>query len=300
MKKSALIVFSVFLASSTLASQFNLILENDALGGFGDNDFTHGTGFEYITDSKIHFKAGQNMYAPSDLTKQYHIEGDRPYAGMIYGGVGYEFFRDYNSYWTHYGELDFGMIGPAAFCGHTQKFIHKILHCRDPQGWHNQLHNEFVVNAQWWEKYNWYLCDYAVLVPRVGVLAGTVQDAIEVGCDLKIGWNLQNDVGNTIMFSASKGKLKSWLDDLMVYVYAGVDERAYFYNHLLQGSFIRSKDKDAHLDVDIRPFVGEAQCGACLQFKQFTVKYYMVFRQHEFKGQKNAPNYAGLAFGWIW
>lgn len=300
MKKSALTVFSVFLASSTLASQFNLTLENDALGGFGDNDFTHGTGFEYITDSKIHFKAGQNMYAPSDLTKPYHIEGDRPYAGMIYGGVGYEFFRDFNLYWTHYGEFDFGMIGPAAFCGHTQKFIHKILHCRDPQGWHNQLHNEFVVNAQWWEKYNWYICNYVALVPRVGVLAGTVQDAIEVGCDLKIGWNIRNDVGNNIMFSSAYGKLRSWLDDLMVYVYAGVDERAYLYNHILQGSFIRSKDKDAHLDVDIRPFVSEAQCGACLQFKQFNVKYYMVFRQHEFKGQKNAPNYAGLAFGWIW
>ena len=153
---------------------------------------------------------------------------------------------------------------------------------------------------QWWEKYNWYIYDYVALVPRVGVLAGTVQDAIEVGCDLKIGWNIRNDVGNNIMFSSAYGKLRSWLDDLMVYVYVGVDERAYLYNHILQGSFIRSKDKDTHLDVDIEPFVGEVQCGACLQFKQFTVKYYMVFRQDEFKGQKNAPNYAGLAFGWIW
>ncbi len=87
------------------------------------------------------------MYAPSDLRREDHIVGDRPYAGVIYGGVGYEFFRDHNLYWTHYGELDFGMIGPAAFCGHTQKFIHKILNCRDPKGWHNQLHNEFVVNG---------------------------------------------------------------------------------------------------------------------------------------------------------
>ena len=77
------------------------------------------------------------MYAPSDLRRSDHIEGDRPYAGIIYGGVGYEFFRDYNPYWTHYGELDFGMIGPAAFAGHTQRMIHRILGCRDPKGWHN-------------------------------------------------------------------------------------------------------------------------------------------------------------------
>lgn len=59
------------------------------------------------------------MYAPSDLTQKDHIPGDRPYAGILYGGIGYEFFRDYDPNWTHYGELDFGMIGPAAFAGHT-------------------------------------------------------------------------------------------------------------------------------------------------------------------------------------
>ena len=81
-------------------------------------------------------------------------------------------------------------------------------------------------------------------MPRAGVLAGTVQDAVEVGCDLKIGWNLKNDVGNSIMFSSAGDGAHSWLDDLQAYVYAGADERAYVYNHFLQGSFIRSKDRD--------------------------------------------------------
>lgn len=284
------------------SSQFNVSIENDTLKvPSSDDDYTHGTGFEYVNDSFMHFKLGQNMYAPSDLRRKDHIVGDRPYAGIIYGGVGYEFFRDYVPEWTHYGELDFGMIGPAAFCGHTQKFIHKILGCKDPKGWHNQLHNEFVVNGQWWEKYNWYLCDYVALVPRLGALAGTVQDAVEVGCDLKIGWNLKNDVGNNLMFSAPASRsAKSWLDDLQAYVYVGADERYYLYNHFLEGSFIRSKDRDQHLDVDIEPFVGEIQCGACLQFKSFVVRYYVVFRQDEFKGQKSSPNYGGLSFGWCW
>ena len=239
------------------------------------------------------------MYAPSDLRRSDHIEGDRPYAGIIYGGAGYEFFRDWNPFWTHYGEIDFGMIGPAAFAGHTQKFIHKVLGCKDPKGWHHQLHNEFVVNGQWWEKYNWYLCDYVALVPRVGVLAGTIQDAVEAGCDLKVGWNLKNDVGNNLMFSASKSG-KSFFDKLVAYVYAGVDERYYLYNHFLEGSFIRDRDKDKGLDVDIEPFVGEAQCGACIKYDRFYAKYYMVFRQDEFKHQKNSPNYGGLSFGWCW
>ena len=57
---------------------------------------------------------------------------------------------------------------------YSQEIIHKLLDCREPKGWDNQLHNEFVVNAQWWTKYNWYLCEYAALVPRIGILAGTV------------------------------------------------------------------------------------------------------------------------------
>lgn len=301
------ILFLAFFALcmfSSIASQFNLELENDCFlpkrefFGKGDHDYTHGTCLEYIDDSFNHYKFGQNMYAPSDLTRRDHIKNDRPYAGIIYGGAGHEFFKDKNPFWTHYGEIDFGMIGPAAFCGHTQKFIHKVLGCKDPKGWHNQLHNEFVVNGQWWEKYNYYICDYVALVPRAGVLAGTIQDAVEVGCDLKFGWNLQNDVGNNLMFSAPKDGAKSFFDKLVAYAYIGADERYYLYNHFLEGSFIRNKDKD--LAVSIEPFVGEVQCGACLKYGRFYAKYYIVFRQDEFKHQKHSPNYAGLSFGWSW
>lgn len=297
MKNFAILCF-MLLAYMSYGSQLNLTLENDALMKAGDNDYTHGTGLEFIDDSYIHYKLGQNMYAPSDLRRKDHIVGDRPYAGIIYGGIGYEFFRDYVPEWTHYGELDFGMIGPAAFAGHTQKFIHKILDCRDPKGWHNQLHNEFVVNGQWWEKYNYYVNDYVALVPRTGILVGTIQDAIEVGCDVKIGWNIQNDVGNNIMFSASQFSKKSFFKKLTAYVYFGIDERCYLYNHFLQGSFIRNKDRDQHLDVDIERFVGEIQCGACLKYGQYLLKYYMIFRQDEFKNQKHSPNYAGICFGY--
>lgn len=304
MKAYVAMVMMVLAACMASAAQLNLTLENDCFLpdkslGKGDHDFTHGTTIEFIDDSYVHYKIGQNMYAPGDLSRKDHIVGDRPYAGLLYGGVGYEFFRDPQSAWTHYGEAIFGMVGPAAFCGHTQRFIHKILDCRDPQGWHNQLHNEFVVNGQWWTKYNWYIQDWIALVPRVGALAGTIQDVVEVGCDLKIGWNLQNDVGNSLAFSAgANGHQHSWLDDLQAYMYVGVDERCYLYNHILEGSFIRSKDRDQHLDVDIEPFVGEIQAGACVRYKNFIARYYITIRQHEFEHQNRKPNYAGISFGW--
>jgi len=61
------------------------------------------------------------------------------------------------------------------------------------------------VNAQWWTKYNWYICDYVALIPRGGVLVGTLQDAAEVGGDLRVGWNIRkckDHGGADQMFSA--------------------------------------------------------------------------------------------------
>ena len=116
-------------------------------------------------------------------------------------------------------------------------------------------------------------------MPRVGVLAGTVQDATEVGCDLKVGWNMKNDVGNQIMFSAPAKR--SWLDDLSIWAFIGCDERYYLYNHFLEGSLFNDKDKN--LKVDIEPFVFEWRCGAALRYRSFFAYYYAVFRQDEFK-----------------
>lgn len=285
-------------AGNTCASEFYATMENDIFFHH-DDDYTHGTKFEYVTDSFWHFNIQQNMYAPADLSRTDHIVGDRPYCGMLIGGIGKELFNDPTSPWTHYAEINFGMIGPSAHCKETQKFVHKIFDCDEPMGWDNQLHDEFVVNGQWWTKFNWFIQDWIALVPRVGVAAGTIQDMAEVGVDLKLGWNMRKDVGNTIMFSATPSpKPTSWLDDLMAYVYGGICERYYLYNHILEGGCFNNKDRD--LGVDIEPFVPEARVGIVVQYKHFFATWYGVFRGFEFEGQKNRPDYGGISIGWLW
>ena len=290
---TSIFAFAFLMVSSAFAVDTFLTIENDSLIEAGDHDYTHGTCIE-VVDSLWHYKVGQNMYAPWDLRRTDHIKGDRPYAGLIYGGIGREIVFNEESMFTHYAELDFGMIGPSAHCKETQKFVHKVLHCKDPKGWDNQLHDEFVVNGQWWTKYNWYVCDYVALVPRVGAMFGTIQDAVEAGCDLKVGWNLRNDVGNGILLSAKPRR--SFWDDLSALAFVGCDERYYLYNHFLEGSLFNNKDKD--LKVDIEPFVFEWRCGAAVQYRSFYICYYAVFREREFKHQKNRPDYGGLSIGW--
>ena len=283
---------------SAFGLETRLTMENDTFLKNADNDYTHGTKFEVIDDSGLHFMIEQNMYAPSDLKKSEHIKGDRPYCGMLIGGIGYEFFQDPESPWTHYGELDFGMIGPAAGCKWTQKTIHKWLGCKDPKGWDNQLHNEFVVNGQWWTKYNYYVTDWMAFVPKAGIGVGTIQDFGEVGCDLKLGYNLRKtqSAPNDIMFSAPSGL--SWKDKLAAYAFCGVSERYYLYNHILEGSMFGHKDDG--LDVNIEPFVTEFRVGFVLEYDRFFASYYAVFRTDEFEHQPNRPDYGGISVGWSW
>jgi len=295
MRKLILITLLASVVLPTLALETYLTMENDTFLKRADDDYSHGTKFEVIDSNRVHLMIEQNLYAPGDLRKEEHIKGDRPYCGMLIGGIGYEFFQDPQSPWTHYGEIDFGMIGPSAHGKETQKFVHKILHCKDPKGWDNQLHDEFVVNGQWWTKYNYYITDWMALVPRVGIAAGTIQDMTEVGCDLKIGYNLRPTPNNSIMFSAPA---YGWQKKLSCWVFVGADERFYLYNHILEGSMFGHKDDG--LDVDINRFVGEIRAGAVLRYDSFYVSYVAVFRQEEFKHQGRSPNYGSICVGWTW
>ena len=290
------IVFFAALASAVALAEVNsyLTLENDTFISHQDNDYTHGTKLEIVdTDSGFHYMGSQTMYAPADLRQSEHIVGDRPYCGMALLGVGHELFKNDESPWSHYAELNFGMIGPAAGCKQTQKTIHKWLGCKDPKGWDNQLHNEFVVNAQYWLKYNYFLGEYAAIVPRLGMAVGTIQDFADIGVDLKVGYHIRRSPTSPIIFSASQPS--KW-DKLSAFAFAGIGERYYLYNHILEGSLFGSKDDG--LDVAIEPFVTELRFGFVLSYDRFFCSYIGVLRTDEFRHQKNAPDYGGICIGW--
>lgn len=299
MNTRSIISFLIVLSfSQSYGLETYLTMENDTFLTHQDNDYTHGTKIEAVDDKGMHYMVSQTMYAPDNLRLKEHIPDDRPYAGMLIGGVGYEFFQDVQSPWTHYGEIDFGMIGPAAGCKETQIAIHKLLNCRKPQGWDNQLHNEFVVNGQWWTKYNWYLAKWIAIVPKGGCGIGTIQDFGEVGADLKIGYNMKPTANNEIMFSAPSRRKFGWLQKLSAYAYCGASERYYLYNHILEGTMFGHRDDS--LKADIERFVTEMRCGVVVRYENFFATYYAIFRTHEYKHQNHSPDFGGIGIGWSW
>jgi hypothetical protein len=105
----------------------------DWLPKIGDEDWEDYVGFE----------AGQEMYTPEDITLPEPPPGDQPYAGVLYWdtSVYAKSARSLHSYtWR------LGVVGPASGAEETQKFIHRLIGAKEPQGWDTQLSNELLLN----------------------------------------------------------------------------------------------------------------------------------------------------------
>lgn len=142
---------------------FTLTVENDLFGLNGtDENYTSGVRLSYFNDqlvpptfitrlgealplfktseqTQIYYSLGQNLYTPQDITARVPNPNDRPYAGFLYGSVGYTTIVD-----NHLDDMEvtIGVVGPAALGEQTQDFVHDIISADDPQGWGAQLHNE--------------------------------------------------------------------------------------------------------------------------------------------------------------
>ncbi len=83
----------------------------------------------------------QMMYTPEDISKkrpQYH---DIPYSGTLLASF-FLFEWDEDSY--HEYSIDLGMVGPSTKTEQVQKSVHKMTGNREPEGWDNQLDDQFL------------------------------------------------------------------------------------------------------------------------------------------------------------
>lgn len=86
---------------------------------------------------------GQGIFTPGDGSRRDLIVDDRPYAGALLVGFGYNARKDNRLRTT---QLVVGMVGPASLAEKTQNLIHKFTDSDKFEGWGNQLHNEPVLN----------------------------------------------------------------------------------------------------------------------------------------------------------
>lgn len=136
---------------------------------------------------------GQAMITPDDISKEYPDPNDAPYAGLLLFTSSYITVQDNVADAV---STIVGVMGPASGAEKSQKFIHKVIGSRQPQGWDSQLGNQFI----------WQFSRAAVW--RFSAREFSPVDAV-ILADGAIG-NLESSVGGGLFLRVGDGLEKSF------------------------------------------------------------------------------------------
>lgn len=286
---------------------FTISSENDLFGSGRDRDYTNGIRLTYFDVGRdqpalIHwldrvlpmfqvnktttsyYSLGQNIYTPHDISVADVIEGDRPYAGFLYGSIGVSTAVDN---YIDDVELTLGMVGPSALGKQVQTEYHKLIDAEKPAGWAHQISDEPVAMLSWERTYPglWRskIGDslYTRFNPHFGVTLGTVYTYANAGFSLDLmpqdmPWQtrpvrVRPAISGSGFFETPESG-HSWM------LFAGFDARAVARNIFLDGNTF----KDSY-SVKKEPIVYDAEIGAAYTYQRLRLSYTFNWRSKEFK-----------------
>jgi len=249
----------------------------------------------------VSFSVGQNIYTPEDTKRSGLISDDRPYAGITYLALG---FHSKNSLRMDTLEFDVGIVGRHSYAEDCQKFIHESIDSADPKGWKNQLHDEPICNIfferKWrsvalrWKNGLGFDC-----IPHIGSGIGNAFTGVNVGGEIRYGWNLPNDFGTYIIRPGSDSnapvddtdpRFFHFLRRFGIHFFLAADGAAVAHNILLDGNTFR----DSH-SVDKEPFVACFVGGIGCIVNRFKITYSHVYLTKEFKTQEKEQEYGAIS-----
>ena len=287
-----------FVPAIVVAGQLNLQLEND-FPWHDDADYTHGTRIEYVQDDGLRYGVQQQMYTPLDLRNKEQVPGRHPYAGTLLGFVGYrspERLSDSMSFY-HDAELVVGVLGPSSHADDVQRFIHKVLGCKDPKGWDNQLHDEFEIELSYWPGIDWCIVgrDYGWSlhwVNEIGGLLGTMQIAGGANTEFKLGYGFGSaEDDHEIRIRAVQKPF--WT----VFALAGAEGRVWGRNELLEGN-AHYVHNNVTVPVDMETWTGCLKAGVGVRCGSLEARCLWMWWSREYKTQESVPHYMSLTIGW--
>jgi lipid A 3-O-deacylase len=310
-----------------------LYLEND-LFAFDNNDryYTHGTKISWISrdlsdyrdiviapswlhrfmermpfvndpgeQRSVSVSLGQNIYTPEDKERSDLILDDRPYAGVTYLGLG---LHSKNERRMDTLEFGIGIVGRHSYAEDCQQEVHNWTDSAKPKGWLHQLHDEPILNLYFERKWKAFKTESSGglgfdCIPHMGISAGNAYTGINLGGQVRFGWNIPNDFGTYLIRPGSDSNAP--VDDadprffrpfhrFGIHLFFAVDGNAVARNILLDGNTFR----DSH-SVDKKPFVADFIGGIGMIIHRFKITYSSVYRTKEFETQRDEQKFGAIS-----
>jgi lipid A 3-O-deacylase len=313
---------------------FNFYIENDVLNNT-DAQYTSGFKFTWIsknlnsyreTDSvakhfrpvfeslpfvndpgyqkNLYFSIGQSAYTPDDLHRSDLIKDDRPYAGITYFSLGF-IGKDTDK--MDAIEVELGIVGPDSYASFLPDVVHDWLHeTFEVKGWKNQLKDEPILNLFYGR--NWRVLSSGSrdgsaydIIPRIGVSVGNLLTAVNIGGEVRLGFNLPNDFGTRFIGQGSETNAPIEAKDgdsqktnsFGVHLFFGLDVSAIARNLLLDGNtFLKSPS------VKKKHFVERYYGGLGIRIHNTKITLINIRETKQFYLQKHPHKYSSLSISY--
>lgn len=248
---------------------------------------------------------GQNMYTPEDTQDSELIENSRPYAGLTYFEIG---ISGRNSLEINSWEVVLGMVGPHSYAGDTQKAVHNWNGWDAPNGWDHQLKDEPILNLFFTQRRKilngapggQWGCD---IIPSWGGGVGNLYTGAQAGVQIRLGWNLPNDFGTSMIRPGSNTNTPMDEDGRMisgrphrfgVHLFAGADGFYCLRNMTLDGNTFQ----ESH-SIPKEPFVASFMAGLGVTISRCKISFAHVYQTKEFKQQKDQEQFGSITFHYM-
>jgi lipid A 3-O-deacylase len=250
----------------------------------------------------VGYDIAQAIVTPSDYTRIVPDPADRPYAGILSFGLALH-VEGANSY--HGIKLVTGIVGPWSFAGETQREFHRLVANRQPQGWDYQLENEPILNLAYQYRYKFRLAGrvnkWAIeAIPAAGGWLGNVLTQGQIGGLLRVGYNIPNDFGQTLIRGMGQLPPPRQVEDSKLSadwgfsVFAGGVANLILRDITLDGNTFTDSPR-----VDKNLLVPAAGIGMTIGNRHFQASFIYVFWGKEFKGQEEFSKFGSITLSYF-
>jgi hypothetical protein len=183
-------------------------------------------------------------------------------------------------------------VGPWSFAKESQRITHDILNTDHPEGWDNQLHNEFGFVGTYERTWRWpHPANRAglgwELLPHAGVALGNVATFANLGGELRAGWNLPDDFGTAAIGPSAvtstpvdedPGSARTG-SGLGIHLFARADGRVVGHNIFIDGNTFGDSPSVGH-----KILVADLSVGLAVNYRNTELAFAIVDRTREFDG----------------
>jgi hypothetical protein len=235
------------------------------------------------------------IYTPTDGTRRDLILDDRPYAGVVMLGIGYNGRRGDRLSTTH---LRLGMVGPSAQGKFGQDSVHQLFGRKRFRGWDNQLRDEVLVQILHERLRRWHRSERDDgmgwdLIGHVGGSLGNLATYGNLGGEIRWGKYLPDDFGTDPFRPAGENSapvlIATDTSQWGWHFFAGLDARYVLQDITLDGNTW----KDSH-SVDKREAVADLSLGVAITRGEWKLAGSHVRRTREFVGQRARPVFGSV------